>query len=1223
MFKGLDLPVCDDLGSIQQKVKEKRERYLREGNSPDRDLAHKAKMWMKNAEAMENRRPDLLRVVYEAFRLDCDTAVHGAVASGNLRLTQHLLSDFNQKAISGFRLHPSLANEFVKRYVNERGFNEGDALVRPALVQQFTASSQISKIALQWTVPSRDFDEVEIIRESDSTGSKKKSETVYRGSGRVFEDTAVAPGTNYVYRAFSWFQGVKSDDAARLRTVCLGEVRSPLASYKDGNVELSWQLPGDGVNVLIFRRAGGVPSLRFAASGPVPADATTTQVFRGGGSKWADTAVVEGENYHYRIVAEFSGGLFTQGVDAQGTVPRTPPAPSAPRATYRHDHGRDEVELTWTGLPAGTPVDYIVVRREGNIPAAHVNDGKVVATIRQTRWRDDQVDAGRRYQYSVFTRLGTLESRAAAVAAVDILADVSDLRLQTGDGTVELQWKTPPNVTRVVVCRAVNPPQSLKYGTVVPLTSEGLAKDCGLQNGRRVHYLVTCCYRTDGHTELCSAGKRDEAQPEPLPEPPQDFKVWASGHEMHCSWTPPGHGTVVVLRGSKPHGLPVGSRLSSGEIQNHGEPVINTQNGRAVDPKPDVKKPYYSAFAVAGTHAVVGGTEARVVCPDVSDLRLTPVKDGIELRWLWPKECLSVMVARRADTWPTSHDDSRAVCVPVTHVDYRATGERFVQPLHDERGHFHYIVFAQATGTSGNFFSAGVEPTCRREIDWNPLLLLRYRLSACSGLRKGKGFKLTWNVEDPFSSFAGFALIANQTHVPKSLQDGTELYRWVPEEINPGEALEATVGLEPVRQRKWVRFYCKLMALDPAQGRSMLVTHPNISVPLTDKGEFEHAPLKDKPKIYRTGTPKEIVCPHCFHSFPVAAMLYTEFGNAGSEPVQGRYSWLDKMLRRPPRAPFNGQGRRMTRKLCPSCKADLPFTAGTQESLVIGLVGAKYSGKSSYVATLIHQLETRIGSDFQACLLPVADWTPERYKTHYYEPLFKDNLELRANPDSKPLIYDLSLDGRPWGEKHPRSVTLALYDTAGENFDDADKVRQMVAYLRVASGIIFLVDPLQAAKVAESLPPHVPKPPGMTEPNVIISNVLRELENGKVIADSASQVNIPVAVVLNKCDVLRDVGLMEVNRLWCTERRHIGYFDMEAHNDMAGMMGEYVQRWSPAAYNSVRQRFLRHAFFGVSATGCASDSGRYRYISPWRVEDPLLWLLAELGAVPIKKENSA
>jgi hypothetical protein len=65
-------------------------------------------------------------------------------------------------------------------------------------------------------------------------------------------------------------------------------------------------------------------------------------------------------------------------------------------------------------------------------------------------------------------------------------------------------------------------------------------------------------------------------------------------------------------------------------------------------------------------------------------------------------------------------------------------------------------------------------------------------------------------------------------------------------------------------------------------------------------------------------------------------------------------------------------------------------------------------------------------------------------------------------------------------------------------------------------------------------------------------------------------------------------------------------------------MEEQMLRWNQRAYNTVKTRFSRHAFFGVSATGCASDKDthRYKYISPWRVEDPLLWLLAELGVIP-------
>ena len=47
-----------------------------------------------------------------------------------------------------------------------------------------------------------------------------------------------------------------------------------------------------------------------------------------------------------------------------------------------------------------------------------------------------------------------------------------------------------------------------------------------------------------------------------------------------------------------------------------------------------------------------------------------------------------------------------------------------------------------------------------------------------------------------------------------------------------------------------------------------------------------------------------------------------------------------------------------------------------------------------------------------------------------------------------------------------------------------------------------------------------------------------------------------------------------------------------------------------------------YAFFGVSATGCASNKTThlYPFVSPWRVEDPLMWLLAELGVIPTKVE---
>jgi hypothetical protein len=256
-------------------------------------------------------------------------------------------------------------------------------------------------------------------------------------------------------------------------------------------------------------------------------------------------------------------------------------------------------------------------------------------------------------------------------------------------------------------------------------------------------------------------------------------------------------------------------------------------------------------------------------------------------------------------------------------------------------------------------------------------------------------------------------------------------------------------------------------------------------------------------------------------------------------------------------------------------------------------------------------------------MIPCTDETPKRYLREFHAPLFDKRVALPVTVGQPPpLVYDLSFDGSLWGASKARSVTLALYDTAGEAFNEAAEVRRVVRYLRVAAGIVLLIDPLQIPEIRQALPRSVPlpEPSANGEPNQIIGNVLGVLEDGKVL-ESTESLSIPVAVALAKCDVLRDAGLIEQNRLWNMDRRHIAAFDRQLHDDISGMMGEWVHRWSGAAYSTLMRRFSRVAFFGVSATGCSLDArtNRYPFVSPWRVEDPLLWLLAELGVVPIRE----
>jgi hypothetical protein len=457
-------------------------------------------------------------------------------------------------------------------------------------------------------------------------------------------------------------------------------------------------------------------------------------------------------------------------------------------------------------------------------------------------------------------------------------------------------------------------------------------------------------------------------------------------------------------------------------------------------------------------------------------------------------------------------------------------------------------------------------------------------------------------------------LVANERHVPRDPGDGVVLARWQRKPDQDAREMQLKVSLQPIQQLGWAQFYCKAMPLDPAQAPTTLLIHPDLSVPVMANGEV-HLPIPPQPQPQtQARTPRWVICPSCFDKYETEKILYSDY--EGAKPVAAQRTLMERLMGKPPKPPRDARGRVLPRKICPQCNKDLPLTAGSQESMIIGLVGAKFSGKSHYVASLIQRLSGQAGTDLHASILPVTRETPERYRTEFYEPLYKNYEELPFTVGTPPpLIYNLTFDGRLYGEQENRAVTLALYDTAGENFNDPDTVRRMVRYLSVASGVMFLVDPLQLDGVHEALEKRMDLPE-REDPCEILKRVLHELQDSHVLA-GGGRLPAPAAVVLTKADLLHDARLIEPNRLWCTDKRHVGRFDLQAHRDMSGMVGEYVQRWHPALYNLVSKRFAHQAFFAASSTGCASDRvKRYRFVSPRRVEDPVWWLLAELGVIP-------
>jgi Double-GTPase 2 len=372
-----------------------------------------------------------------------------------------------------------------------------------------------------------------------------------------------------------------------------------------------------------------------------------------------------------------------------------------------------------------------------------------------------------------------------------------------------------------------------------------------------------------------------------------------------------------------------------------------------------------------------------------------------------------------------------------------------------------------------------------------------------------------------------------------------------------------------------------------------------------------------KPRPFPRGIPKEVICPHCLESFPLWDMDFT--GPSG-EVAKAKPTVADRVSGLPPREAKDSKGRSLREKQCPLCHAPLPWTAGEQHDLIIGMVGASESGKSHYVATLIQRLMNEVGRDFQAALLNVDQVTAERYRDVFYQPLYRNRMQLAfSQQQSIPLVYSLTFDGsttRTAGNR--RSVTLLFYDTAGENFTSQTAINDFVKYLSRASGLIFVIDPLQADEVRDKISDERLLPINHVEgaPREIINTVVNHLLQSGYLK-TGTRLPIPVAVAFTKCDVLRGQNLLpEQQSVWFRDRFHDqGFYDMGIHAATQNVFEQFTEGWQ--GFKRIAEvHFEAAAYFGVSATGCAADAnGRFPSINPWRVEDPLLWLLYYLGVI--------
>lgn len=400
---------------------------------------------------------------------------------------------------------------------------------------------------------------------------------------------------------------------------------------------------------------------------------------------------------------------------------------------------------------------------------------------------------------------------------------------------------------------------------------------------------------------------------------------------------------------------------------------------------------------------------------------------------------------------------------------------------------------------------------------------------------------------------------------------------------------------------------------------------------------------------------RRLTCPYCYETFTAREIAFrcnSRLSRTHKRCVRRRDDILaDRTGQRGEVGPaFTADGRAATAvcpdcdgettfRICPVCHSMLPAQFGTVENRLIAMVGAKASGKTVYTTVLLHEMMNRVGTAFGAALVGADDATMQRFHTDYQEHLYRDG-QLFAGTRTAvangnrvdPLVFRFGLRRKGLLGERPQHTILSFFDTAGEDFNSRENMELNTRYLANADGIVLLLDPLQMAGARPLAPPDtaLPGTEGVDAPYNVVSKVTNLLLGREGAGGGGGRaarltgrrapgrIDTPVAVVFTKLDAfwhLLDKGSPLRAHPPSGDR-----FDEEDSLSVHEEVRTLLKDWAGAPIDQLLENtYSRYRYFGVSALGHTptADARVARTgIQPYRVTDPLLWLLSEYGSVP-------
>ena len=312
-----------------------------------------------------------------------------------------------------------------------------------------------------------------------------------------------------------------------------------------------------------------------------------------------------------------------------------------------------------------------------------------------------------------------------------------------------------------------------------------------------------------------------------------------------------------------------------------------------------------------------------------------------------------------------------------------------------------------------------------------------------------------------------------------------------------------------------------------------------------------------------------------------------------------------------------------TGRRCPACGKALESEYLDSGGRNIAVIGSADSGKSTWVGVLVHELQRgQVNERFAGMSLSlIGDRSRDRYSREFEQPLFQDSRTVDSTRTARvltpePLIFSLRFKKAGlFGTTRVDPVVTVFYDTAGEDVARAESMDLLTSYLNAAEGIILLLDPVQMPKIRAMVGTTGQKTEYTEQLHVVdrLGELLRERRG----ASAGALLRTPIAIALTKLDLLRDT--IDAQSPLRQPSRHDGVYDeadgLDVHEEIRG----WLDRWyDPAFDRTVGTTFKNYRYFGLSALG-APPVDRNRLapggVHPYRLEEPMLWLLSRFGAI--------